>query len=359
MAADRRSRHGNLAAVVRFNGEAAAGPSGAAGYTGSPERGRGTATPSRARSHRLGVRSESGAARPRSRTTSSSPSSPSSGPSTAATSTRRRCCAGCPSSGERVLQGPGENAGVIDLGDGVAVAFKVESHNHPSAVEPFQGAATGRRRDPARHRRDGRAADRAARRPVVRLARLALPPRRRRHRPLRQLRRRPERRRRDRVRRGVRRQPARQRDVRRPAPDRARAAARRRRAPATLSSSTARPPAATASAAHPCSRARISKAPTRSARPSRSATRSAEGADRGLARARRAGPRRSLQDCGAAGLASSLSEMARDGAGVDVHLDRVPLREPDLEPWEIMISESQERMVASSRRSCSTRCARL
>ena len=48
-----------------------------------------------------------------------------------------------PSTGERVLQGPGENAGVIDLGDGEAVAFKVESHNHPSAVEPFQGAATG------------------------------------------------------------------------------------------------------------------------------------------------------------------------------------------------------------------------
>src|SRR5918912_795213 len=48
-----------------------------------------------------------------------------------------------PSSGERVLQGPGENAGVIDLGDGEAVAFKVESHNHPTAVEPFQGAATG------------------------------------------------------------------------------------------------------------------------------------------------------------------------------------------------------------------------
>src|SRR5437764_1140979 len=48
-----------------------------------------------------------------------------------------------PSGGERVLQGPGENAGVIDLGEGEAVAFKVESHNHPSAVEPFQGAATG------------------------------------------------------------------------------------------------------------------------------------------------------------------------------------------------------------------------
>jgi len=42
-----------------------------------------------------------------------------------------------------VLQGPGENAGVIDLGDGYAVAFKIESHNHPSAIEPYQGAATG------------------------------------------------------------------------------------------------------------------------------------------------------------------------------------------------------------------------
>jgi phosphoribosylformylglycinamidine synthase len=42
-----------------------------------------------------------------------------------------------------VLQGPGENAGVVDVGDGLAVAFKIESHNHPSAVEPYQGAATG------------------------------------------------------------------------------------------------------------------------------------------------------------------------------------------------------------------------
>ena len=48
-----------------------------------------------------------------------------------------------PSQGERVLQGPGENAGVVDLGDGVAAVFKIESHNHPSFVEPFQGAATG------------------------------------------------------------------------------------------------------------------------------------------------------------------------------------------------------------------------
>ena len=48
-----------------------------------------------------------------------------------------------PSQGERVLQGPGENAGVVDLGGGVAAVFKIESHNHPSFVEPFQGAATG------------------------------------------------------------------------------------------------------------------------------------------------------------------------------------------------------------------------
>jgi phosphoribosylformylglycinamidine synthase II len=48
-----------------------------------------------------------------------------------------------PTQGPRVLQGPGENAGVVDLGDGVAAVFKIESHNHPSFVEPFQGAATG------------------------------------------------------------------------------------------------------------------------------------------------------------------------------------------------------------------------
>jgi phosphoribosylformylglycinamidine synthase len=48
-----------------------------------------------------------------------------------------------PTEGPHVLMGPGENAGVVDVGDGLAAAFKVESHNHPSAVEPFQGAATG------------------------------------------------------------------------------------------------------------------------------------------------------------------------------------------------------------------------
>ncbi len=50
---------------------------------------------------------------------------------------------GLPTEGQRVLQGPGENAGVVDVGDGMAAVFKIESHNHPSFVEPFQGAATG------------------------------------------------------------------------------------------------------------------------------------------------------------------------------------------------------------------------
>ena len=48
-----------------------------------------------------------------------------------------------PTRGEGVVAGPGENAGVVSIGDGLAVAFKIESHNHPSAVEPYQGAATG------------------------------------------------------------------------------------------------------------------------------------------------------------------------------------------------------------------------
>ncbi|MDQ0340131.1 phosphoribosylformylglycinamidine synthase [Caldalkalibacillus uzonensis] len=48
-----------------------------------------------------------------------------------------------PTSGEHVLQGPGEGAGIVDIGDGQAIVFKMESHNHPSAIEPYQGAATG------------------------------------------------------------------------------------------------------------------------------------------------------------------------------------------------------------------------
>ena len=48
-----------------------------------------------------------------------------------------------PTTGDRILVGPGENAGVVDIGSGQKLVFKIESHNHPSAVEPFQGAATG------------------------------------------------------------------------------------------------------------------------------------------------------------------------------------------------------------------------
>ena len=48
-----------------------------------------------------------------------------------------------PTTGEGVLQGPGENAGAVDIGGGLACVFKIESHNHPSAIEPYQGAATG------------------------------------------------------------------------------------------------------------------------------------------------------------------------------------------------------------------------
>src|SRR5262249_59726389 len=48
-----------------------------------------------------------------------------------------------PTTGPQVLQGPGENAGAMDIGGGLAAVFKIESHNHPSFIEPFQGAATG------------------------------------------------------------------------------------------------------------------------------------------------------------------------------------------------------------------------
>ncbi|MBS3949805.1 MAG: phosphoribosylformylglycinamidine synthase subunit PurL [Peptococcaceae bacterium] len=55
----------------------------------------------------------------------------------------RRALRQFPTTGARVLQGPGENAGVVDIGDDLALVFKIESHNHPSAIEPYQGAATG------------------------------------------------------------------------------------------------------------------------------------------------------------------------------------------------------------------------
>ena len=73
-----------------------------------------------------------------------------------------------PTEGPQVIQGPGENAGVVDIGEGLAAVFKMESHNHPSFIEPYQGAATGRRRHPARRLHHGRAAGRQPERPALR-----------------------------------------------------------------------------------------------------------------------------------------------------------------------------------------------
>jgi phosphoribosylformylglycinamidine synthase len=251
-----------------------------------------------------------------------------------------------PSTGERVLQGPGENAGVIDLGDGVAVAFKAESHNHPSAVEPFQGAATGV---------GGILRDIVAMgaRPIALL---------------------------DGLRFGE--------------PD-----WHFERAVAGIGhygncvgvpnvggecafdEAYAQNPLVNAMCVGVLPTERVLSAKAQGVGnllvlygaytgrdgiggASVLASQDLEGSDEKRPSVQIGDPFRgkalievsldlvesglvvSLQDCGAAGLASSLSEMARDGMGVDVHLDRVPLREADLEPWEIMISESQERMVA-------------
>ena len=65
------------------------------------------------------------------------------GLNTAVIKTQNLCLRKFPITGEHVLQGPGEGAGIVDIGDDQAVVFKIESHNHPSAIEPYQGAATG------------------------------------------------------------------------------------------------------------------------------------------------------------------------------------------------------------------------
>jgi phosphoribosylformylglycinamidine synthase len=255
-----------------------------------------------------------------------------------------------PSQGERVLQGPGENAGVLDLGDGEAVAFKVESHNHPSAVEPFQGAATGV---------GGILRDISAMgaRPIAILDALRFGS--------------PD----DHFERAVAGIGAYGNSVGVPTvggeavfdpayagnclvnamcvgllpADRV---TRARAGAAGLSlvlygATTGRDGIGGASvlASQELGEASTDKRPSVQIGDPFTGNRlievSAELVERGLVE--------SLQDCGAAGLASALSEMARDGTGVDVHLERVPLRELDLEPWEVMISESQERMVAAVR----------
>jgi hypothetical protein len=77
-----------------------------------------------------------------------------------------------PRSGKRLLVGAGEeNAGLVDIGDGLGCAFKIESHNHPSAIEPYQGAATGVGRYSPRYIHDGRPADRFPEQPAFRQTR--------------------------------------------------------------------------------------------------------------------------------------------------------------------------------------------
>ncbi len=251
-----------------------------------------------------------------------------------------------PSAGERVLQGPGENAGVLDLGEGLAVAFKVESHNHPSAVEPFQGAATGvggilrdivamgarpvalldglRFAEPDWHFSravggighygncvgvptvGGEAVFDEAYRGncLVNAMCVGLLPS-------------------DRV----------------------------TRAKATGSgqsillygATTGRDGIGGASvlASQELDEDASEKRPSVQIGDPFTGKKLIEASLEIVS----AGLVESLQDCGAAGIASALSEMAAE-FGIDVHLDRVPLREQGMEPWEVMISESQERMVA-------------
>jgi phosphoribosylformylglycinamidine synthase subunit PurL len=245
-----------------------------------------------------------------------------------------------------VLQGPGENAGVIDLGEGEAVAFKVESHNHPSAVEPFQGAATGvggiLRDIVAMGARpaallDGLrfgAPDWSFQRAVAGIGHYGncvgvptvggeavfdeayagnclvnamcvglLPSER----------------------------------------------VTRARARGTgnllvlYGATTGRDGIGGASvlASQELGEGSAEKRPSVQVGDPFTGKKLIEASLELV----EAGLVESLQDCGAAGLASSLAEMARE-VGVDVHLDRVPLREDGMEPWEVMISESQERMVA-------------
>jgi phosphoribosylformylglycinamidine synthase subunit PurL len=251
-----------------------------------------------------------------------------------------------PSEGDRVLQGPGENAGVLDLGEGQAVAFKVESHNHPSAVEPFQGAATGvggilrdvvamgarpiALLDGLRFGEDGHSFSRAVGGISAYGNSVGVP------------------------------------TVGGEAvfADTYRdnclvnamcvglvSVERLVRAKATGSgqlvllygATTGRDGIGGASvlASQELDEESAEKRPSVQIGDPFTGKKlieaSAELVQTGLVE--------SLQDCGAAGLASALSEMAAD-YGIDVHLDRVPLREEGMEPWEVMISESQERMVA-------------
>jgi phosphoribosylformylglycinamidine synthase subunit PurL len=257
-----------------------------------------------------------------------------------------------PTEGPRVVMGPGENAGAVELSGGQAVAFKVESHNHPSAVEPFQGAATG----VGGILRDVFA---LGARPIAVLDSLRfgeLESERSRYLF-------------DRVVAGIGHygnsigvptvggevyfEPPYERNCLVNAmcvglAHRGRmvrsAAAGVGNAVVVLGASTGRDGIGGASVL-----ASAELQPGDEKRPSvqigdpfeekKLMECCLELLDRGLLVA--------LQDLGAAGLTSSTGEMAaKGGVGLDIDVDRVPLREPDMEPFEVMISESQERMLA-------------
>ena len=253
-----------------------------------------------------------------------------------------------------MLVGPGEGAGVIDVGDGLAVAMRIESHNHPSAVEPYQGAATGvggiirdifsmgarpiALMDPLRFG----PLDDAAHPVPVRRRRVG-------DQRLRQRRRRADRRRRGRVRRLLPRQPARQRAVPRPAARTSGSCWPAPRASATSPCCSGRRPGATASAAPACSRRPGSRRAREAKRPSVQVGDPFE--EKRLIEAclalLDAGLAVGVQDLGAAGLSCAASETAaKAGAGMDVDVARVPRREPGMNAVEVMTSESQERMLA-------------
>src|SRR6476646_5549700 len=256
-----------------------------------------------------------------------------------------------PTEGERVVMGPGENAGAVDVGGGYAVAFKVESHNHPSAVEPFQGAATG----VGGILRDVFA---IGARPIAVLDSLRFgEPTSERSRYLL-----------DRAVAGIGHYgnsvgvPTIGGEVYFEDPYETNclvnamalgigeseklvrsAAAGVGNVVILFGASTGRDGIGGASvlASAELGEDDADKRPTVQVGDPFEESKLVECCLELLA----AGLVLSLQDCGAAGLASSLSEMAAD-YGIDVHLDRVPQREDGMEPWEVMISESQERMVA-------------
>ena len=251
-----------------------------------------------------------------------------------------------------VIHGPGENAGVVDIGDGLAAVFKMESHNHPSFIEPYQGAATGvggilrdvftmgarpiANLNALRFGSPGQSGDEAHRR--WRGAR---------HRRLRQLRRRAHRRRRDQLPPRLRRQSAGQRDDRRHRAARTasscRAAAGVGNPVVYVGSKTGRDGihGATMASAEFAADAEEKRPTVQVGDPFTEkllieACLELMATDAIVA----------IQDMGAAGLTSSSVEMAgKGGVGIELDLDQVPARETGMTAYEFMLSESQERML--------------